>query len=303
MKEHATTMKTPGENTITLRNAPPVFYAAWAAAIALFMVMYWNSFGNLYFNWNVVNSYYSHGFLIPPISLYFVWTKRRELFAEPLAPAALGVIVIAGAAFLLLCSDFLGFALFAQLSMVPMLTGLLLVLLGRRHAEIMWFPLIFLFFMVPAPYSITTNVSFQIKLIATEMAVNLAQALTLPMVRDGSYVYFGNDRLLVGDVCGGLRSLIALLAFGALMSYISKTRPWARIVILVVSGPIAIISNVLRIFLLCVVGSVWGSAYAVGPLHDVSGILIFAVAFALLLTLEGILRKIAPSGARQGEPK
>ena len=126
---------------------------------------------------------------------------------------------------------------FGQLSMIPMLGGLILFLLGRRHARILWFPVAFLIFMVPIPPSLTQSIVLHIKLLATEAAVRLAQLATLPIIRDGSFVHFGDDQLLVGEVCGGLRSLIALLAFGALMCYISKTRLWARILILAVSGP------------------------------------------------------------------
>jgi exosortase len=115
-------------------------------------------------------------------------------------------------------------------------------------------------------------------------------------VQDGSFVYLGSDdRLLVGDVCGGMRSLIALLAFGALMAYISKTRGWARIVILLISPAVAIVANVARIFFLCVVGYVWGSEAATGIVHDASGIGIFAFAFLLLFGAEAFLRKIAPA--------
>jgi exosortase len=124
---------------------------------------------------------------------------------------------------------------------------------------------------------------------------------TLPMVRDGSFVHFGDDKLLVGEVCGGLRSLIALIAFGAIMSYISKTRVLARLLILLISGPVAIVSNMIRIFGLCVVGYFWGSSIAAGKFHDISGILIFVVAFILLFAFEAVLRRFAPEKSKPSE--
>ena len=296
-------MSDPIAGKNTLRNIPSALYLYVGLSTVLFLWMYWRSFDNLLFNWQVVDSYYSHGFLIPPISLYFIWAKRKLLLEAPLVPSTLGIPVLIFAGALLLLGDFLGFALFAQLSMIPTLLGLILIFLGKRHALLMWFPLLFLLFMIPIPYSLTTTVSFKIKLLATESAVQLAQAITLPMIRDGSYVYFGDDRLLVGEVCGGLRSLIALLAFGTIMSYISKTKLWARFVILAIAGPVAIIANILRIFFLCVVGHVWGSNVAVGTLHDISGIMIFAVAFIILFTIESLLRKIAPDNTNKETPK
>jgi len=273
----------------------PMFFIAAAVIVGLFVLLYWRAFQGLYLSWRAIDSYYSHGFLIPPVSLYFVWQKREAFRNTPIVPCLWGYPALGVACILLLASDFLGLRVLGQLSLLPMLAGLILVFFGARHLALVWFPLAFLIFMIPIPASITQSLSLQIKLLATESAVRLCRLFTLPMIRDGSFVHFGNDRLLIGEVCGGLRSLIALIAFGALMSYLSKTRLWARLLILVVSGPVAIISNVLRICGLCVVGYYWGSEVAAGHFHDVSGILIFAVAFVLLFAFESFLRRIAPA--------
>jgi exosortase/archaeosortase family protein len=82
------------------------------------------------------------------------------------------------------------------------------------------------------------------------------------------------------------------------MSYISDTRPQARILILLVSVPVAVLSNILRIFFLCVVANFWGSGVASGWVHDMSGPLIYAVALALMFGLDRLLYRIAPSHVR-----
>ncbi|MEA3365961.1 MAG: archaeosortase/exosortase family protein, partial [Candidatus Hydrogenedentes bacterium] len=58
---------------------------------------------------------------------------------------------------------------------------------------------------------------------------------------------------------------------------------------------IAVLTNILRIFGLCVVGYFYGSEVAAGTFHDVSGILIFMVAFICFFSLEGVLRKAVPA--------
>ncbi len=273
----------------------PLFYVACAAITALLVVLYYRIFRDLHTAWTAVDSYYSHGFIVPPICLYFVWQKRRELMTEPIRSNSIGYVLILSACLMLLASDSLGVRLAGQISLLPMLAGLVLIFFGSRHLALVWFPIVFLAFMIPIPASITQSLSLKIKLLATDSAVRLARLFTLPMVRDGSFVHFGDDKLLVGEVCGGLRSLIALIAFGALMSYISKTRFLARMVILLISGPVAIIANMLRIFGLCVVGYFWGSTIAAGRFHDISGILIFVVAFILLFAIEALLRRLAPA--------
>ena len=267
------------------------------AVLAILLVLYWRAGHELYINWTLVDSYYSHGFLVPFVTLAFLWRDRRALRRIPAGCSGWGFLWMAGAACLLVVGDFFGFRVFGHVSLIPMLIGLLLLFQGLGRTRAMWFPLAFLFFMIPIPPSLTQSIALRLKLFAAECAVGLANAVTLPMVRQGSSVYFGDDYLVIGDICGGLRSLIALLALGALMAYVSKTRPWARIVVLLFAGPIAVVANVFRIFLLCVVGHFYGSKIAAGRVHDISGYLIFVVALVLFLALEALLRRVAPSPA------
>jgi exosortase len=278
----------------------PKVLAVLGFTVVLVGLAFARSFIDIFNYWNMPESLYSHALLIPPISLFFVWRLRAPLLAEPIAPSYLGYPVLFSGCLMLLLGDFLGFMTFVHLALLPVLAGLCLILLGSQQLRILWFPVLFLFFMIPMPYSIISPISFQSKMLATESSVALGQLLTLHMVQDGSYVYLGaDDRLLVGDVCGGMRSLIALLAFGALMAYMSKAKWWAKLLILLLSPAIAILANVSRIFFLCIVGYVWGSETATGLVHDVSGIGIFAVAFAMLFSLEALLRRVAPERSKE----
>jgi exosortase len=281
---------------------PGLYWAILGVSVALIFANFWHSFVDIYHNWRLPDSLYSHALIIPPISLFFAWRLRREVLAAPYVSGTwLGFTCLLGGCLLLLLGDFLGFMTLVHIALLPVLTGICLIVLGLRATAILWFPLAFIFFMFPMPYSIISVISFQSKIFATEAAVALGKACTIPLVQDGSYVHLrAGDKLLVGDVCGGMRSLIALLAFGVLMAYISKTRWWARILIVLVSPVVAVVANVARIFFLCLVGYFGGSQAATGLVHDASGIGIFAVAFALLFTVEAILRKVAPADVKVG---
>lgn len=281
----------------SFRKSRGTWIAALAAMAAMVAAAYFHSFVDIMFGSAVPESLYSHAMFIPFICGFFVWRQRAELSKAPLEPAPLlGYPLLIVGCFALLVGDFLGFMTVVHFSLLPVLWGLCFLMLGRQATFSIWFPLAFLFFMLPLPYSLVSVVSFKSKMLATESAVHLGQLLTLNFVQDGSYVFLGtSDRLMVGDVCGGMRSLIALLAFGSLMAYISKTLGWARIVILLISPAVAIAANVARIFFLCVIGYFFGSEWATGKVHDASGIGIFACAFVLLFGAEAILRKIAPA--------
>jgi len=274
---------------------------ATAALVLLLAVLLCRPVAEMIKTWSLNGSYYTHGFLIPPISAWLIWNNRADLSKRPVSSDPLGYVLVGLSGLMLCAGAFLGFRVFEQAALLPMLVGVLLVLLGRRHVKAMAFPLAFLVFMMPIPSSLTQTIAFKIKILATEGAVFLANLLWLPMLRQGSYIHFKDDHLLIGEVCGGLRSLIALLALGALLAHLSKSRAWARIGLFLMSVPVAIGANIFRIFFLCVVGYVFGSARAGGWVHDVSGILIFVVAFAMFLALDTFLRRVATS-LRQARP-
>ena len=265
-----------------------------SAIALLYCVVFADAVREMVENYNSPDSYYTHGYIIPFISLYFVWRKREELRKLHTEPSRWGLWMISGCGLLVLAGDFLGFRIIAQFAMILALAGIIMSLWGNSHVRALWFPVAFLLFMIPIPTSITLSLVLYVKLLAIDCTVWISQLFGLPMVRDGSYIAFGNDRLLVGEVCGGLRSLIALLALGSLLAYMSKARPWARVTLLFLSAPVAILANVFRIFFLCLVAYMWGSSNATGKLHDASGIAIYAVAALLLSGIEFFLRRVAP---------
>lgn len=277
------------------RTWPAGMIISIAVAAVLLSIAYRIPFNLMRLSWEAADSYYSHGFLVPPIAIVLFWIKRKAFLAAPQSSGLFGYVLLVASCLFLLLGDFLGFMVIQQLSFVPMVAALGLIFFGAERIKAVWFPIAFLLAMVPLPGSVTQSVALNLKLFATSLAVDGVQLIGLPMTREGSFVTWDDDRLLVGDICGGLRSLIALLAIGALMAYFSQTRRWAQWIVMLMSAPIAIAANVFRIFLLCVVGYKRGSAFASGEFHDISGVIIFVVAFVLFFTLEALLRRAAPA--------
>jgi len=287
-------MVTPHAETRS-SSASGFLYVCAFAVMVLLAVIFSEAARNLHWNVSRSNSYYSHSYLVPLVSLFLAWRKREQLTTLSRSPSNWGFALLVLSCSVVLLSDLLGFRILAQLAVIPMLVGFVLTFFGWRFVQQLWFSFTFLLFMIPLPQSMTTSLTFRLKLMAADGAVWLCNAFYLPILRDGSYIHVLDDRLLVGDVCGGMRSLIALLALGALISYLSETRPWASGLIFLFSPLIAVLANLVRIAFLCVVSYFWGSDMASGWVHDLSGVLIYLVAIALLLGLDGLLRKVAPA--------
>ncbi len=95
-----------------------------------------------------------------------------------------------------------------------------------------------------------------------------------------------NCRVLVDDTCSGLRSLISLIALAAVLTQWFPVRtPGRRAVLMASAVPIAVAANWLRVTLALLVGFVYGAEVAGGVYHDLSGVIVFLVAFVGLVVV------------------
>ena len=112
----------------------------------------------------------------------------------------------------------------------------------------------------------------------------------------------GMDKIIIGDVCSGLRSLIALLAFGALFAYLSKMSMARRLLLFAAAVPISVLANMWRIVTLAFIACALGSHATHGWVHDFTGYGIFAVAFVLFFGFERVLRAFEPKEGGGASP-
>lgn len=243
----------------------------------------------MYYRYTTADTYYSHGFLIPFISLYLVYRKRKDL-SEAITSISGGAMwfLVLGF-FILLLASLWRFYFLGGLSMLVVLYGSIEYLLGKHVRKLFFFPILFLFFMVPIPEAWIAVINLKLKFFATEVAVRIVELFGISVVQEGSRLFFTDGLMTVGDVCSGLRSLISLLAFGTLFSYICSLPLWKKYILFLAAFPCAIASNIVRIVALCFVAEGFDIPTATGKFHDYSGIGVFVVAFCIMFLLEKIL--------------
>jgi exosortase len=226
--------------------------------------------------------------LIPFISAYLIW-QRRKVFHLPFKPSSAGLILILGALGVHVLSVLLNVYFSSGFSMVFFSFGLFLYLFGWEVTRQLLFPLGFLFFMTPPPMAAEGALALPMKVFATQAGASVLELLGVPVVREGFQLYFPSAMLIIGNPCSGLRSLIALMALGSLFAYFYDARLWKRVLLFAATIPIAVASNIARVIMLSLIASKYGSGAATGFFHDLSGILVFAVALALLAGVREIL--------------
>jgi exosortase len=244
---------------------------------------------------------YTHGFLIVPLALYFVWERRDALARLIPSPSPLGALVLA-AGLLMLVVGSVGAELFLQRSsLVVVLAGLVWLILGRAFLLELAFPLAFLVLMVPLPAIVMNAVAFPLQLFAAQSATFCMQVAGIPVLREGNTIVLSNTTLEVVEACSGIRSLQALLALGAVYGYFTQKAAWKRWALLALSVPIAIAANAFRVAGTGFLAHFIGPEAAQGFYHSFAGWIVFAVAFVLLLGAGTLLGRL-PDGGRAPLP-
>ena len=239
---------------------------------------------------------YSHGFLVPLLSGYFVWERRDKLRSLPVVPSPWGIVLLAGGLLMLVIGS-AGAELYTQrTSIIVVIAGLVLLMLGREFLRALVFPIAFLFFMVPLPAIIVNAVAFPLQLFAAKTATFCLYNFGIPVLREGNVIVLAGTTLEVAEACSGIRSLQALLALGTVYAYFTQRVMWKRWTLVLLSIPIAIAANAFRVTGTGVLTHYWGVEAAQGFYHTFEGWLIFVVAFALLLVCGLLLSKIGREG-------
>lgn len=234
---------------------------------------------------------YSHGFLIPLISAFLVWRKRAKL-KELISPSGdvggVAIILLGMAMFVLANAAAEYFVL--RVSLVVTLFGLVWYLLGRKLVTAVWFEILFLLFMIPLPYVLYYSLTFPMQLFATKVTVKLLNLIGMTAVRQGNMIHLPGYSLEVAEACSGLRSLISLLALGAIYARLTQKGLPRQIILFASTVPIAVAANIFRVFFTAVGAYTVSRELAEDFLHTLSGMMVFVVAFIMLFIFGAILK-------------
>lgn len=246
-----------------------------------------------------IDENYSHGFLILPIALYFVWERRSRLALAQLRPSLLGLVVILGSIAMLL-AGVLGSELFlTRVSILGTIAGAVLFICGRHHLKILIFPISFLLLMIPIPAIIFNQIAFPLQLVASRFGELVLSGAGIPVLREGNVIQLANTSLEVAEACSGIRSLISLLTLGIIYGYFTDARIWARSALALATIPVAILANGLRVAGTGVAAHRFGPEAAQGFFHTFSGWLIFVIAFLMLFVLQHLIQWLVPVSRRK----
>jgi len=255
----------------------------------LLCLLFRNAIGSIVREW-LTDASWSHGFLIPLFSLYFINQHKTEVLNLQTKPNYLGL-------FFLLCSILFyffnivspsGYAYFRSISMIAALGAVVLFLGGWRLIKYTWLPIVFLAFAVPLPRRYYVGLTMPMRQWAASVAcallnlVNGLEATVSGVVID--VIYKGQPlepALNVAEACSGMRLLMAFLALGVAMAYLHYRTIWQRIVLLASTIPIAIFCNIVRVTVTGFIYVLIHPKYTQDIYHDLLGMAMLPLAFGL----------------------
>jgi EpsI family protein len=239
------------------------------------------------------NKQYSHGLLVPFISMGLVWRSRQYFSAVAPSPRLFsGGAVIALSAALLLAGRVGGFYLAEAVSLLVLLPGLVLALGGWEYLKALAVPLAYLQFMVPWMDDFVERIHEPFQLLSAKMGIAILHALGFVALQREKLIYMPNLTMEVARECSGVRFLLTIVALGSVLVYVTQ-RTWLRAAVVLLLGVlVTILANGLRVAMAGVMGHYYGAQMLHGPRHIFQGWFVAQVGVAALLLLNWRIAKM-----------
>jgi exosortase len=260
-------------------------YLIYVLILGAFIACYYQTFWWLHYKYSQQDSYYSHGYLIPLITAFLIYTKRDILRTIKPSTDIIGLIILIFALLLHIFATMGDVNFLSGFAMFFYIIGSSLYLFGRKISKEIAFPLVFLIFMFPIPSNFLNVVGLPSKSLATTTGLKIIDIMNIPYFREGFKINLEHTSLVVGTPCNGMKSIISFLALGLLFLYFTNIKVWMRFVIMVFIFPLAFFLNGARIAALIYIANNYGieKASPESYLHTLSGMAVFIIGLVALV--------------------
>jgi exosortase len=244
--------------------------------------------------------YAGHGPFVPAFAAIMLWADRDRLRAAASGGGPLGLLLIAAGLALLGAGMRLESLVTQTISLVVVVAGAVVWLIGRRALRVALVPVVFLAFMVPLPREVVALVTLQIQAFVAWFAAVVLDALGIPVFHAGVLLHLPQITLEVAEVCNGLRFLTALVVMTLAFAYISQPTLLRKVALVLAAVPTAVVANAVRVAGIGVAAYYVGPQAASGFIHDYIGKTVWAATAGILIGLGLLLRRVGLSSAGRG---
>ena len=240
----------------------------------------------------ITDSDQAHGLLLVAVAGYLVFHRRRRISRIKPQTWLPGLFIMVGASGLLLVGQVVVEYFVMRASLIILLAGIIGFLFGKNVLKPFFFPLFLLLLAVPLPAIVVNSLTLPLKALVSSLATEMLRAMGVSILQEGNILKTPKIMLEVVNACSGIRSVFSLFVLALLFcsdmdGYIQKA------LLLVLTIPLAIFTNALRITSTGMLATHWDPKTALGFYHGFSGWVIFALSLALLLLLKWMIASLA----------
>jgi exosortase A len=276
----------PTSGSTGWRTAWPLLVLTLCAIVAL----YWPTALSIVAIWDRSETF-AHGFLIVPIVLYLLWTRRKLIALETPVADWLGAALLALAGVAWLVANAGKVQVVQQFAFVAMIPAAVIAIAGRRAAWAMAFPLAFLFLGVPVGEGLIPPLMD----FTADFTVAALKLSGIPVYREGTFFMIPSGQWSVVEGCSGLRYLIASITVGTLYAYLSYQDLRKRVIFIAMSVIVPIIANGLRAYMIVMIAHLSDMKLALGIDHLIYGWVFFGIVMLLLFWIGSYWRDPEPT--------
>jgi exosortase len=259
-----------------------MFWCAVICCIGLFTRLFWNNLCHFYYAWTTDENY-SHGFLVPLISLYFAAVVARVGPVPVRGGQWVGSLLLIVALLGRLVTIPLPIPFLGDVAFLIGLTGLFTLICGTTAMKRYWFGFFFLIFMIPLPVALYSKIASPLQLLASRVASTVMNATGVPVLCEGNRMTLpGGLQMFVAEACSGMRQLTGFLALTTAVAYLTTRPIWYRVIIIISALPIALSANIARVMLTGYIMHFINPQFALGTYHTLEGLLMMGFGLFLL---------------------
>jgi len=241
------------------------------------------------------DEHYSHIALIPFISAFLVYVKRKPVFRDYRFCPAVGLPLLAGGtALYFLASEIFHGApglSYVVFTMVLVWIAGFVLCYGLQSFRAAIFPLFFLLLMIPVPPALLGKVVAVLQAGSAEATFVLFRALQVPVFREGFRFTVPHFTIEIAQQCSSIRSSTALFITGILAGHFGLRSDVLRTCLALVTVFIAMLTNAIRIVTLTCLAAYVDPGFLFGNLHHSGGAAFSLISVAILLALLVLFRR------------
>ena len=244
---------------------------------------------------------YSYILLIPAISYYLVWIKRKKSPPDFLAAREMtagfltgGLVVLAVYClmlrhrFKLVEDDYLAVM---TISFLLFFFGFCSWFLGRQFLRANVFALGFLIFLIPLPGIAVSWINSFLQAGSAAVARGFFTMTGTPFFQDGLTFQLPGISIEIAPECSGIHSSLVLFITSLMAAYLFLRTPWKRAVFILAVIPLGILRNGFRVYVIGELCVHIGPHMINSPIHHKGGPLFFALSLIPLFLLLIVLQK------------